>query len=71
MWLLCSVTVYRKLQMSTLSHKHETMPNLVQKIRLDTSDLLIAQLVERQTSIHEVVGVKSHSEVEFFKFKSL
>ena len=24
--------------------------------RLDSSDLLIAQLVERQTSIHEVVG---------------
>ena len=28
----------------------------LKNLRLDSSDLLIAQLVERQTSIHEVVG---------------
>ena len=38
--------------------------------RLDSSDLLIAQLVARQTSIHEIVGSESHSEVNIFKFKS-
>ena len=34
--------------------------------RFDSSDLLIAQLVERQISIHEVEGIESNSEVEFF-----
>ena len=27
----------------------------------DSSDLLIAQLVERRTSIHEAVGLESHA----------
>ena len=32
--------------------------------RLDSSDLLIAQLVERQTSIHEVVGSSNFNRSE-------
>ena len=35
--------------------------------KLESSELLIAQLVEHQTSIHEVVGSESHSEVKFFQ----
>ena len=49
------------------THTHTRILVCLKISRLDSSDLLTAQLVERQTSIHEVVG----SNFKNFKFRYL